>query len=94
MAGIGKEYGFTLNFDIPWPFTHRKTELPHKMVNSESDCRTASCIPEKRYSNELTLGTRLGVLAGVILRNQKSQATRAQVQYKPSFKRHDTGSRT
>ena len=41
-----KEYGFTLNFYIPWPFTHRKTELPRKMLNSQSDCRTASCIPE------------------------------------------------
>ena len=46
MVGIGKEYGFTLNFDMPRLFTQRKTELPRKMANSQSDCRTASCIPE------------------------------------------------
>ena len=41
MVTIGKEYGFTSNFDILWPFTRRKTELPRKMAN----CRTASAIP-------------------------------------------------
>ena len=46
MVGIGKEYGSTLNFDMPRLFTVRKTELPRKMVNSKSDCRTASWIPE------------------------------------------------
>ena len=46
MVDIGKEYRFTLKFEIPWPFTQRKTELLRKMVSSQSDCRTASCIPE------------------------------------------------
>ena len=55
MVEIGKEYGFTWNFDMPRPFTPRITELRRKMANSQSDCRTAPCIPE----NELTLGTRL-----------------------------------
>ena len=30
MVEMGKECGFPLNFDMPWPFTHRKTELPRK----------------------------------------------------------------
>ena len=46
VAGIGKECGFMSNIDMPRPFTPRKTELPCKMVNSQSDCRTASCIPQ------------------------------------------------
>ena len=46
MVEIGKAYGFTLNFDMPRLFTQRKTELPRKMVNSQSDCRTASSIPK------------------------------------------------
>ena len=41
MVDIGKEYRFTLNFDMQWPFTRRKTELLRKMVNSLSDCRAA-----------------------------------------------------
>ena len=60
MVGIGKEYRFTLNFDMPRSFASRKTELPRKMANSQSDCRTASCIQELRWSKEVTLGTRLG----------------------------------
>ena len=52
MVGIGKKYGFASNFDMLQPFTMRKTELPRKIANSQSDCQTASCIP----SNELTLG--------------------------------------
>ena len=48
MVGIGKEYGFTLNFDLPRLFTLRKTEYRRKMVNIQSDWRTASCIPEQR----------------------------------------------
>ena len=28
---MGKECGFPLNFDMPRPFTLRKTELPRKM---------------------------------------------------------------
>ena len=46
MVGIGKKYGFTSNFDMPRSFTQRKSELRPKMANSQSDCRTASCIPE------------------------------------------------
>ena len=46
MVGIGKEYGFTLNFDMLRSFTSRKTELRPKMANSQSDCRTTSSIPE------------------------------------------------
>ena len=46
MVEIGKEYRFTLNIDMAWPFTQRKTELLRKMANSQSDCLTASCIPE------------------------------------------------
>ena len=46
VVGIGKECGFTSNFDMPRSFTQHKKELRHKMVNSQSDCRTASCIPE------------------------------------------------
>ena len=46
MVGIGKEYGFKLNFDMPRSFTQRKSELRPKMANSQSDCRSASCIPE------------------------------------------------
>ena len=46
MVGIGKEYGFTSNFDMPRPFTPHETELPFKMVNSQSDCRAAICIRE------------------------------------------------
>ena len=45
-VGIGKEYGFTLNFHMPRLFTVPKTEYRRKMANSPSDCRTASCIPE------------------------------------------------
>ena len=48
MVRIAKEYGFASNFDILRPFTPRKTELPHKMVNSQSDCRTALSIPDYR----------------------------------------------
>ena len=59
MFGIGKECGFRSNFDMPRSFTPRKSELRSKIANSQSDCRAASCIPEKRKSNELTLGTRL-----------------------------------
>ena len=46
MVGIGKENGFKLNFDMPRSFTQRKSKLRPKMANSQSDCRTASCIPE------------------------------------------------
>ena len=46
MVEVGKGCGFTSNFDMPKSFTMRKTELRCKMVNSQSDCRTASCIPE------------------------------------------------
>ena len=46
MVGIGKEYGFKLNFDMPRSFTQCKSELRPKMANSQSDCRTATCIPE------------------------------------------------
>ena len=46
MVGIGKECGFKPNFDMPRSFTQRKSELRPKMANSQSDCRTASCIPE------------------------------------------------
>ena len=59
MVVISKECGFTSNFDMPRSFTPRKSELRPKIANSQSDCRTASCIPELRQSNELTLGTRL-----------------------------------
>ena len=59
MVGLGKECGFTSNFDMPKSFNPRKMELRCKMVNSQSDCPTASCMPEQRQSNELTLGTRL-----------------------------------
>ena len=48
MVGIGKECGFTSNFDMPWSFTQRKSELRPKMASSQSDCLTAPCIPEKR----------------------------------------------
>ena len=34
MVGIGKEYGFKLNFDMPRSFTQRKSELRPKMANS------------------------------------------------------------
>ena len=47
MVGIGKEYSFTLNFDMPRLFALRKTEYRRKMANIQSDCRTASCIPEE-----------------------------------------------
>ena len=40
MVGIGKEYSFTLNFDMPRPFATRETKLRCKMANSQSDCRT------------------------------------------------------
>ena len=46
IVGIGKECCFTSNFDMPRSFTPRKSELQPKMANSQSDCRTASCIPE------------------------------------------------
>ena len=46
VVGIGKECGFTSNFDMPRSFTPRKTELRRKMVNSQSEQPTASCIPE------------------------------------------------
>ena len=46
MVGIGKECDFTSNFDMPRSLTPRKSELQPKMANSQSDCRTASCIPE------------------------------------------------
>ena len=31
MVETGKECCFPSNFDMPWPFTQRKTELPRKM---------------------------------------------------------------
>ena len=46
MFGIGKDCGFTSKFDMPRSFTLRKLELWPKIANSQSDCRTASCIPE------------------------------------------------
>ena len=46
IVGIGKECGFTSNFDMTRSFTTRKSELRPKMANDQSDCRTASCIPE------------------------------------------------
>ena len=46
MVSVGKEYGFTSNFDMLRSFTPRKSELRPEMVNSQSDCRTVSCIPE------------------------------------------------
>ena len=51
MVGIGKECGYTSNIELPRlprSFIPRKLELRPKMVNSQSDCRTASCIPEWR----------------------------------------------
>ena len=48
MVDMGKEYHFTLNFNMPRSFTPRKSELRPIMASSQSDCRTASCIPEKR----------------------------------------------
>ena len=39
MADVGKECRFTLNFDMPWPFTQRKTELLRQMMNSQSQGR-------------------------------------------------------
>ena len=45
MVEMGKERGFPSNFDMPRPFTPNKTELPHKMANSESDRRTACSMP-------------------------------------------------
>ena len=47
MVGIGKECGFTSNFNMPRSFTLRKSELRPEMANSQSDCRTASCIPPR-----------------------------------------------
>ena len=32
MVGIGKEFDFTSNFDMPWLFTPGKTELRRKMA--------------------------------------------------------------
>ena len=46
MVEIGKECGFTSNFDMVRSFTQRKSELRPKMANSQSDCQTASCFPE------------------------------------------------
>ena len=46
MVEMGKGYRLTSNFDMPRPFSPRKTELPRNMANSQSNCRTASCIPE------------------------------------------------
>ena len=46
MVGIGKQCVFTSNFEMLRSFTPRKSELRPKMANSQSDCRTASCIPE------------------------------------------------
>ena len=59
MVGIGKEYGFTLNFDMPWLFTSRKMELPRKMANSQS-IRLPDGLLYPRV-NELTLETRLPI---------------------------------
>ena len=33
-VGIGKECGFTSNFNMPRSFTQRRTELRRKMANS------------------------------------------------------------
>ena len=52
MVGVGKEYGFTSNFDMPRSFTPHKLELRPKMANSQSDCRTAYCIPESSIKNK------------------------------------------
>ena len=35
MVGIGKECGFTLNFDMPRSFAPRKSELQPKMANNQ-----------------------------------------------------------
>ena len=37
MTGVDKEYGFISNFDMPWPFTSRKTELPHESCGPKVD---------------------------------------------------------
>ena len=42
MVALGKECGFTSNFDIPRSFTPRKSELRPKIAKSQSDCRTHS----------------------------------------------------
>ena len=46
IVDTGKEYRFTLNFNMPRSFTPCKSELRPQMASSQSDCRTASCIPE------------------------------------------------
>ena len=46
MVGVGKECSFTSNFDMPKSFSPYKSELQPKMASSQSDCRTAYCIPE------------------------------------------------
>ena len=39
MVEIGKEYGFTSNFEMPLPFTARETELPATTQNGEQPIR-------------------------------------------------------
>ena len=34
MVGMGKEYNFTLNFDMPRPFATRETKLRCRLSNS------------------------------------------------------------
>ena len=60
MVEMGKEHGFTSNFDMQWPFTPRKMELPRKMANSKPDCRTAFCIPEYKTQSLTNGGFTLG----------------------------------
>ena len=56
MVGIGKEYGFTLNFDIPRLFTLRKTEYRRKMANIQSDCRADLLYPRVEVEQQTHSG--------------------------------------
>ena len=59
MAEIGKECGFSSNFDMSRPFTPRKTELPCKTELQRIKSPNGLLYPRVEVEHELTLGTRL-----------------------------------
>ena len=50
MVDMGKNVVFLSNFDVPWPFTPCKTELPRK---TESQCQMA----ERTICNEAKIAS-------------------------------------
>ena len=59
MVGMGKECGFSSNFDMPRPVIPRKTKLRRKTELQPIKSPNGLLYPRVEVDNELTLGTRL-----------------------------------